>query len=95
MKIGSFLTSASFLGELAKRALKWPKHFSNTAARVALETQSAKSLVVQRKLTFMRRTLSSSSLESNRLAAAAFKALVDDPESLCLVKECRETRGSL
>ena len=24
----------SFLGEMAKRALKWPRHFSNTAALV-------------------------------------------------------------
>ena len=30
----------SFLGELAKRALKWPKHFSNTAAITVLDLDS-------------------------------------------------------
>ena len=33
----------SFSGELAKRTLKWPKHFSNTAALVTLDLHSAKS----------------------------------------------------
>lgn len=33
----------SFIGEVAKRSLKWPKHFSNNAALVAMDLQSAKS----------------------------------------------------
>ena len=33
----------SFLGEMAKRAVKWPKHHSNTAALVALEHGVSKS----------------------------------------------------
>ena len=49
----------SFIGELAKRTLKWPKHFSNTAALVALDLHSAKSYLLQRKLIFLRRQLTS------------------------------------
>ena len=30
----------SFLGEMAKRALKWPRHFSNTAALVTIGMES-------------------------------------------------------
>ena len=30
----------SFLGELAKRALKWPRHFSNMAAMTVLDLES-------------------------------------------------------
>jgi len=39
-----------FIGELAKRTLKWPKHFSNTEALVTLDLHSAKSCLLQRKL---------------------------------------------
>ena len=80
----------SFIGELAKRGLKWPRHFSNTAALVTLDLHSAKSYLLQRKLTFLRRLLISDSLDSNNIGVAAMKSLSDDPESLCLVKECRE-----
>ena len=80
----------SFIGELAKRTLKWPKHFSNTAALVTLDLHSAKSYLLQRKLTFLRRQLTSDSFDSNRIGVVAMKSLSDDPESLCLVKECRE-----
>ena len=47
----------SFLGELAKRALKWPKHFSNTAVVTALEIGTIRSRLVVRKLGFLRRQL--------------------------------------
>ena len=80
----------SFIGELAKRGLKWPRHFSNTAALVTLDLHIAKSYLLQRKLTFLRRLLISDSLDSNNIGVAAMKSLSDDPESLCLVKECRE-----
>ena len=40
------------LGELAKRALRWPKHHSNTAALTALEMESAGSRLLVRKLGF-------------------------------------------
>ena len=80
----------SFIGELAKRGLKWHRHFSNTAALVTLDLHSAKSYLLQRKLTFLRRLLISDSLDSNNIGVAAMKSLSDDPESLCLVKECRE-----
>ena len=40
----------SFLGELAKRALKWPRHFSNTAAMTVLDLESVTSRIVVRKL---------------------------------------------
>ena len=75
------------MGELAKRALKWPKHFSNMAAAVTLDPHSTKSYLLQRKLIFLRRQLIVDSIDSNRIA---MKSLSDDPESLCLVKECRE-----
>jgi len=80
----------SFIGELAKRTLKWPKHFSNTEALVTLDLHSAKSYLLQRKLIFLRRQLTSDSFDSNRIGVVAMKSLSDDPESLCLVKEYRE-----
>ena len=80
----------SFVGEMAKRALKWPKHFSNTSAPVTLDLPGAKSYLLQRKLTFLRRQLTSDSICSDRVGVVAMKSLSDDPESLCLVKECRE-----
>ena len=80
----------SFIGEMAKRALKWPKHFSNTAALVALDHYSIKSILLLRKLTFLRKQLTSDSVSTNRLGVVALKSLSDDMESLCLVKECRE-----
>lgn len=71
------------MGEMVKRALKWPKHFSNTAAQVALDLQSAKSHVLQRKLVFLRRLLVSDSIEVNRVAVATMKSLADQPQSIC------------
>ena len=37
----------SFLGELAKRALKWPRHFSNTSAMTVLDLDSVTSRIVR------------------------------------------------
>ena len=42
----------SFVGEVAKRSLKWLNHFSNNAALVAMDLQSAKSCLLLRKLSF-------------------------------------------
>ena len=44
-----------FLGEIAKRALGWPKHHSNTAALVALDIMSARSELLIAKLCFLKR----------------------------------------
>ena len=41
-----------FQAELAKRILKWPKHFSNTAAIAALELATMRCRVLERKLGF-------------------------------------------
>ena len=43
----------SFLGELAKRALKWPRHFSNTVAMTVLDLDSVTSRIVVQKLRFL------------------------------------------
>ena len=48
----------SFLGELAKRALKWPMHFSNTAAMTTLDVESVSSRLIIRKLSFLLRQVS-------------------------------------
>ena len=80
----------SFVWEIAKRVLKWPKHFSNTAALVVLDLPGAKSYLLQRKLTFLRRQLISDLICSDRGGIVDMKYLSNDPESLCLVKECKE-----
>lgn len=77
----------SFLGELAKRALRWPRHFSNTAAVSALEMESMRCRLVVRKLGFLRRQQADSTIG---VGATAMRSLTDEPETLCLVKECRE-----
>ena len=54
---GIFEQLESFLGELAKRALKWPRHFSNTAAMTVLDLDSVTSRIVVRMLGFLKRQL--------------------------------------
>ena len=78
------------MGEMAKRALKWPKHFSNTAALVTLDLPTSRCHIFQRKLNFLRRLMTPEALESNRIGSATTKTFADDIEDLCLVKECRE-----
>ena len=78
------------MGEIAKRALKWPKHFSNTAALVTLDMPTSRCHIFQRKLNFLRRLVTPEALESNRIGPATTKTFADDIEDLCLVKECRE-----
>jgi len=43
-----------FQAELAKRILKWSKHFSNTAAITALELATMRCRVLERKLGFLK-----------------------------------------
>ena len=75
----------SFLGELAKRCLRWPKHHSNTAAQVALDVESIRSRLLFTKLGFLRR-----SMLNDAGVGAEMRVMSDDVESLCQVKECRE-----
>ena len=44
----------SFLGEMAKRALKWPRHFLNTAALVVMGMESIQCSLLIRKLCFLK-----------------------------------------
>ena len=55
-----------------------------------MDLQSAKSLLLLRKLSFLRRQLVTDSMESRNIGVMAIKSLIDDSGSLCLVKECRE-----
>ena len=81
MRIG-----ASFQGEMAKRILKLPKWFSNTAAKIALGWSSMHSICTIRKLKYLSRI----GAKEDGISYRAFSSLVDEVESLCLVKECRE-----
>ena len=80
-------TLEAFLGELAKRALKWPQHFSNTSAILALEMDTIRSRLICTKLSFLKRLLG---VNAKGVGAVAMSSLVDDVDSVCLVKECRE-----
>ena len=75
-----------FQGEMAKRILKLPKWFSNIAAKIALGWSSMHAICTIRKLNFLSKTTT----KEDGVASRAFSSLVDDVESLCLVKECRE-----
>ena len=75
-----------FQGEMAKRIPKLPKWFSNTAAKIALGLSSMHAICTIRKLKFLSRTTA----KADGVVSRAFSSLVDDVESLCLVKECRE-----
>ena len=76
-----------FLGELSKRALKWPKHLSNTCAVLILDMESIRCRILCQKLNFLKRLLEE---RATGVGAVAMRSLSDDMESLCLVKECRE-----
>ena len=79
----------SFLGELAKRCLSWPKYHSNTAAQVALDLESLRSRLLLTKLGFLRRSI----LNHAGVGAEMMRVMSDDVESLCLVKECMLEAG--
>ena len=75
-----------FLGELAKRALGWPSHRSNTSAVVALNLTSMRARILVAKLGFLRKRM----LCDGGIGGEAVRALSDDPSSMCLVQECQE-----
>ena len=75
------------MGELVKRALRWPKHHSNTAAVTTLELESVRSRLLVRKLGFLKRIARDG---ATGVGAATTRSMVDDVASLCLVKECKE-----
>ena len=81
----------AFLGELAKRALKWPQHLSNSCAILALDMETMKSRILCRKLSFLHSLLQE---DATGVGAAVMKSLSDDVESLCLVKECCELEST-
>ena len=68
------------------RALKWPRHFSNSAAVTALDIESISARLLVRKLSFLRRLLDEN---ATGVGAVAIKLLTYELDSLCLVKECR------
>ena len=75
-----------FLGELAKRALGWPSHHSNTAAVVALNLTSMRARILLAKLCFLRKRM----LCDGGIGGEVVRALSDNPSSMCLVKKCQE-----
>ncbi len=74
----------SFQAELVKRILKWPKHFSNTAAITVLDVPTMGSIVLERKLSFLQGGRASG------LSSLVKESFCDEISSLCLVKECRD-----
>ena len=54
------------------------------------ESSSHTQTTEQGRLIFLRRQLILDAMDSNIIGVVAMKSLSDDPESLCLVKECRE-----
>ena len=74
----------SFLGWMTKKALKWQQHLSTTAALVALGMESMKSRILIHKLAFLLRLLSD---YTDGVAVSAMHALLDDPDSICIVRE--------
>ena len=81
----------SFLGEMAKRALKWPpRHLFNTAALVVMGMESASArLLVTKLFVFLTRKMLDDGVG---VGAAMMSAMCDDVES---VKECRELEEGL
>ena len=69
----------NFLEELAMRAMKWPRHFSNTVAMTVLDLDSVTSRIVVWKLGFLKRQLAVGAVG---VAAVAMRPLLDDPNSL-------------
>ena len=73
------------------RVLKWPKHHSDTAAVAALDVLTMKCRVLAgRKLGFLMRVISIVG-DMDSLSGSVLLAMRDDVESICLVRECRET----
>ena len=81
----------SFLGWMAKRALKWPQHFSTSAALVSLGMETMKSRILTRKLGFLLHLLSD---DTEGVVASTLCALLDNPGSTCIVQECHELEST-
>ena len=77
----------SFLGEIAKRALKWPKHFSKSADLLTTGVEGMHSRLLTRKLGFLRWHLVE---EASGIGTFIVTSMLDDPDSLCIVQECRD-----
>ena len=74
----------SFLGEIAKRVLKWPKHFSNSAALLMTGLEGMYSSLLTQKLGFLRWHLVE---EASGIGTLVVTSMLDDPDSLCIVQE--------
>ena len=83
---GSLQRLESFQQEVAKRILKLPCWYSNTAACVALDIKSMHSVCTVRKVIFLHRVTTN----DESICYRAFSAIVDNVEVLSLVKECRD-----
>ena len=82
----------SFQAELVKRILKWPKHFSNTAAITVLDVPTMECRVLERKLSFLQRVMGG---KASGLSSLVKESFCDEISSLCLVKECRDLEEAM
>ena len=82
----------SFQAELMKRILKWPKHFSNTAAITVLDVPTMECRVLERKLSFLQRVMGG---KASGLSSLVKESFCDEISSLCLVKECRDLEEAM
>ena len=64
--------------------MEWPRLFSNTAVVTALVN------LVARKLGFLQEKLAE---EAEGVGALAMRSMVDNANSLCLIKECHDLEG--
>ena len=67
-------------------ALKWPAHFSNTAALVCVGLESIKAIILTLRLAFFQHLFSK---ELICVGAATIRSLLDDLNYICIVRECR------
>ena len=77
----------AFQGEMAKRILKLPKPFSNTAAVTALDWPSMRARLLLRKLFFLKRVTEA---QADTLVGGVVRAFSGELNHLCLVKECKD-----
>ena len=76
-----------FQGELAKKALKWPKHLSNTNAVVTLGLPSVRYAVLVQKLTLLLKLMVMMQIV---LGIESFTVSRMNDSSMCLLRECRQ-----
>ena len=76
-----------FQGELAKRALRWPAHLSNTAAVVTQGLPSIRCEVLVRKFGLLLKLLDVGAVG---VGASVFHCLLNDVSSTCVIRECRD-----